>query len=427
VKPRPLTFRSVGSIALLTIAAGLLAQIAYNGAMAYLGYDYPYTLFLFAPADRWADFFKLVFSLDGPPIRSPEMAWAVQPHIDELRRMAETYSGPLNPDHMPPLPTLLAVSAREAFGVIDPAALFAALISIGLFAMAVTVSSSAPEGEGMRWAAAGLLSYPVLFMADRGHFFSLICGVTLIAGSWRVLTRKRFDPVAIVLLAVAINLRPNVAIVPILLVLAGRVGRFRDLVLLGIAGAALLLLCMAAASALYPHYGWQTWLQGLQDYRANYVEQPQSFGFQTSLPLVAELAGLPSWAAIGLCAAAAGAVGMAAIMLARIGRLPDSALAFIAIALMPLVVPAFADYHLIPFLLPLLLLAREGGPKTARDWIVLIATLLVLIPKNYAYGDANYFTAWSYQILLNPLLLLLAAGAVLTMAWRDGEAAARTI
>ena len=120
-------------LALVLVAAGLIANLVFNMVMARMGYEYPYDSFLFRPNDRWADFFKLAFSYPGAPIHAPVKDWALQPLVDLLKKGADEYRGTsINPDHLPPLPTLLAVLVRRAFGLFDPMVVFIVCAGLAL-------------------------------------------------------------------------------------------------------------------------------------------------------------------------------------------------------------------------------------------------------------------------------------------------------
>lgn len=413
--------RRMATLALALVALALLANIAFNVIMAAQGKAYPYTYFMFMPEDRWADFFKLIFTYPGDPVHPPYAHWSVQAHIDDMAAFAYEYRGSyLNPDHLPPLSTLIALVGRKAFTLADPFVLFLGFFAIGVPALGWCVFRFMSDiGGRWRWTAFALLSYPLLFTLDRGHMFALICALTLLVAAWRAVRCERIDGWSLLLFAIAINLRPNVAAVPVLLVLCQRSGRFRDLPLLGIASVAVLVVAMAAAHALYPYYGWATWLRGLQQYKDAYVVVPINHAFTSSLPTALEFTfGYSPWIPLG-CFALGAAIGLATLAAHRWAAIGTPQILFVGLALMSIMTPAFTDYHLLPFVLPPLLIAAGGGIADRRDLVVFLASIAVLIPKNYAYGVEYAYTLdsdtyyWSYQIFMNPAILLAAVLFVL--------------
>ncbi len=400
------------------VAAGLIAQLMFNLIMERLGYNYPYTIFTFRPYDRWADFFKLVFAYPGDPIHQPVRPWGVQALVDFMRARADEMRGTkINPDHMPPLPTLLALLVRRAFSLFDPVLVFIVASMAGLYSLAKVMSGFArQQAEQLRWAGVALMSYPLWFAADRGHFFSLICAITLIAGSRRVVETRQFDWQALLLLALSCNLRPNVVIVPVMLVLCGQAGSFRDLVRLGFYGAAVLVLTMIASHLLYPHYGPAAWLAGLKDYNEAYIKQPLALGFMTSLPSLLNMCLGFSKVWTLLCIALAAIMGGLTVLAARAGRMTMGQVLFIALGLMIIAIPAFVDYHLLPLVLPVAVIATSATSPVRGDWLAFAGCIILLIPKNYLFGNDHYFLAWSYQVMANPMITLAAMIAVLAAA-----------
>lgn len=416
----PRTPAELAKLSLLIVASGLLLALVFNLVMAVLGFGYPYTSFLFVRGDKWADFFKLVFAYPGDPIHPPVLPVQAENVIARLSKEADLFRGThINPDHLPPLPTLLALLARRAFALADPLIVFLTCLILAATSTVAALRRVTGELPGTwRWVVILFVSYPFWFMIDRGHFFSLICALTLIVGCWRMITTERMDWHAILLLAISCNLRPNVVILPALLVLSGRAGRLRDLVMLGFAGAVVLGLTMLAAHTLYPHYSPQSWQAGLADYHINYITRPLTSGYVSSFPsMVALLIGYqePTGPLLMLVGVLCGGASLLAV---RAGCMTTTQLMFIALAIMPIVTPAFSDYHLMAFLLPLLLLARDGRIGSRADWAVYLASIAMLIPKNYLFSSDEPWNPVSLQVFLNPIILLVTTIFLLDQAWQ---------
>src|SRR5438270_4647864 len=203
--------RTMFWIVLGFVLANLLFNAVANGFHA----GYPYSSFLAQPNDRFADFFKLAFSYPGAPIHPAASFWRVNDLL--MHHMAEVklYEGTnVNHFHEPPVATLLALGARRLMSLVDPMLLFLGLLAAAFAVLFATVLRVSPAGRpGAAFATATILSYPALLAIDRGHFFSLICASLMVAATFRTL-RGKADGWTILMFAVAVNLRPNMGIVP---------------------------------------------------------------------------------------------------------------------------------------------------------------------------------------------------------------------
>jgi hypothetical protein len=110
------------------------------------------------------------------------------------------------------------------------------------------------------------------------------------------------------------------------------------------------------------------------------------------------------------------------ILEAREQRLRQSEVLFLTLSAYVFGSHVFADYHLLAFVIPLILVAREKGPMDLSSWTIVVVGSLMLAPKNFFFsfhGD----TAWSWQVIVNPMILLAAAGVVVLAAWRRNRLA----
>ena len=399
------------------------ANLLFNAGAAGAGAGYPYNSFLFRPSDRFADFFKLAFSYPGAAAHSVAGYW----HVDELmahhwydvRRFEGT---DINHFHVPPLPTLLGLAARSLMHWIDPVLLFLLLLVSGLVALFATVLRLSPPGRlGAGLAAAALLSYPTILLIDRGHFFSLICGAMIIGATLRTLRDGRCDAWSILMFAIVVNIRPNAGVVPLALFLGKRGMSFKEAVVLGVTAIAMFWGCMWTAHAIYPAYSLESFLAGLRDYGKVYAAGDIGYPGGSSLyGLLRALFGFGPWM-YGPPILVAGLLFAPAVLESRQGRIRPSECLFLVIAAYALGSHVFADYHLLVFIIPLVLLAREDGIKDASGWAILLASSLVLAPKNFVFVIHGNL-AWSWQVVANPVILILASATVLATALRRAGA-----
>jgi hypothetical protein len=287
---------------------------------------------------------------------------------------------------------------------------------VGLTALFATVLRAAPAGSaGTDFAVLALLSYPTLLMVDRGHFFSLICASLLISATLRTLRDKRADSWSILMFAIAVNIRPNAGVVPFALFLGNRNLNFRSSVWLGLTSIAIFIGALAVVHQLYPPYSFESFLSGLGDYeQANIGGE---IGCENGSSLYCMLRAPFGYARWMLAApvVVGGTLLAAAIIESRQKRLRSSEALFLVLCAYVMGTHVFADYHLLVFIIPLILLGREEGPLDRSAWTILVASCLMLAPKNFMFViHGDHF--WSYQVVANPLTLLAASVMVLGFA-----------
>jgi hypothetical protein len=112
-----------------------------------------------------------------------------------------------------------------------------------------------------------------------------------------------------------------------------------------------------------------------------------------------------------------------AVLESRQNQLRSSEFLFLILCAYVLGSHVFADYHLLAFIIPLVLVAREDGPMDVSAWTIVLASSLMLAPKNFVF-DVHGNVPWSWQVVANPLTLLTASAVVLWAAWRRNRHAA---
>ena len=413
----PTTGKAVGRLALWCVGSAMIANLLFNLAAWAAGLHHPYSIFLSVPRDRFADFFKLSFSYPGPPLHPTGQLWQMDARFASYQAFVNSHAHSLfNHFHEPPLTTLMAFSWRQLMSVVDPVLLYAFFVAAGLAALtAVIVWSLDPLARGWSLAIVAIVNYPVAFMVDRGHLFSLACALALLAALLRT-PGKRGDWVAITLYALAINVRPNAAIFPALLFICRRFSAIQ-LISVGLASLALLIGALAITHMLYPAYGPTSFVTGLFVYSSFYIKSDLGLAYGSSLFGALKVlfgTGVESMF-VQLTVTTLLLVGLTLASHRR--RLSDAATVYLIACAYCLVSPVFADYHLIVFLAPLVLLARQGELGTRTDWAVFIGCCFVLAPKNYLFQpDPMYDIPWSWQIVANPAMLIATAAYVIGCA-----------
>ena len=421
---KPVGRNRTAMLALACVVGALAANLIFNLAAARAGLHHPYSSFLFLPQDRFADFFKLSFSYPGAPMHPVSSSWGLDPLLNSFRDFVEHNDLKfLNHFHVPPLPTMLALSWRATMTVVDPVLLYylwavGGLVTLGLIAYSVTDQKVA----AIALAALAVVNYPIAFMLDRGHIFSLVCGIVLSAALLRKEKPAPADWLSILLFAIAFNFRPNAAIFPVGLWLCNRGWSTLDLVKFGTAAVAVFAAAFLIDHAVYPAYTPQSWMQGMNDYAVAYLGY--NFGLAYGSSLYGALKATFGYSAVTYWLPPI-ITAVTVILLAvscRRTRMPQSHVAFVLASLYCIGAQVFADYHLMVFVVPLALLVREGGIRRAADWAVFTGSCFVLSPKNYLFHQYEpNATPWSWQILMNPVVLLVASAVVVGLALTRSE------
>jgi len=408
----------VAQATLWIVLGFVLASLLFNGISSALGLAYPYNSFLFRPDDRFADFFKMCFSYPGAPIHPPSGFWRMDDLLAHHLAEVKEYEGTnVNHFHQPPIPTLLALSARWLMGWMDPVLLFLGLLAASFAALFATVLTVSPASRaGAAFGLATILSYPALLAIDRGHFFSLFCGALLIAATLRTL-RGGADFWTILMFAIAVNFKPNAGVIPFVLFLGRQGISFRGAMLLAALSVLLFVGTLGIVHQIYPEYTFQRFLRGLAQYGMAYAGGENGFLVGSSFyGMFRTPLGYSAWMVYPPMILAA-AVLAPAILEVRDGRLRQSECLFLTLAGYVFGSHVFADYHLLVFIIPTILLAREEGSLDLSGWTILIPSSLMLAPKNFIFSVRGDM-AWSWQIVGNPLILLLASVVVIWAAWR---------
>jgi hypothetical protein len=292
--------------------------------------------------------------------------------------------------HSPPLSMLVLMSVAAMLLVVPPlgvVALLASLYAAGAAAVADRVQAAVGSRVKGLIIALIFVAFPSLVMLDRGNIHSgvtSLCVIFYAVGA--CLGRWKWS--GLVALAVAVNLRPNVAVFALLEL--ARSDRHLD-AFARMAAAGALSLGLGAASfviahAIDPTYTPASFLAALDLYHANYIVGLNGLLWNSSLAnLVRSLRhelGLeplsdPAWtifaSVLGLAMIAAFAA------LAWLRRIPAPWFAFALAACCSLFTPVLAAYHLLVFVAPLLLLViAMPAALSPRVLAFAMACLIVL-------------------------------------------------
>lgn len=368
-----------------------LTIMVFVWVVAIVGQNLGFARIFFEAHDRFADFIVVVFAVPHGE--------AYPPFFEAITRYyaANTnyLSGSMTIYHLPPFSMLLTVLASKLFTHVSPVIIYLVLSCVLVASLFRSVRSVAPAPL----AFAAIISYPVVFMLDRGNLYAGLCGACLVAA----LVRGRADWVAAILLAIALNIRPNVApmVLPLLVLYRSINWRFGFRV--GFLAIGIGLVSAFAAHALYPEYTLTNFHRGMDLYLKGTLNSEVMLAFGSSLYSALFVLGSPSILAAATTAVIIGAGG---VLVRLFGDLNDGDFIFVCASVMALGSAVFVDYHMIVFIVPLIM---------AKNRITFFASFLLLLPKGF--GPVGYLTT---QVLVNPAIMIVVSPVLILSAVRLG-------
>ncbi|HEY6896844.1 MAG TPA: hypothetical protein VI279_06250 [Rhodocyclaceae bacterium] len=406
----------------------VFAAVALNAIYFTLRFEFGYGVgtFLSGPSDRFADLIKVALSFK-----------TITQHLadsDSFQNWPTLYQGYLlhNPHgglenlavgglthfQYPPLSELiftlcaLLISATKSPSAVLWVWFFIYLC--GVYCLG-KLAQPASQLSTERWLFISFLclaSYPALFMLSRGNYHAGFTSILISIFMVSLFGRHQFSITTMVALALAINIRPTAALflisLPLTLGLRPSIKpMFRTLILTG----ALFVATLLIEQSIYPDYTIGNFLRGLEIYRSLYIDGRAGDGGNSSLwAMIRNGAGMTGifiyqeelWRIF-----LAGSVFVSALSMRELlaGNAAIAAGPFALVSCYVLLQPVCADYHLLVFIAPLLLIAMNGKGMHLHpnDRIAVIASTILLCPKNYIFVNGI-----SLQTLLNPLVLMCA-------------------
>ena len=399
---------------------------AVNALFYSIGYAFSFkTGTYIISGDYMADLFKIALSY--PKLRDLVQSGQVTfpPFLAPLLNVYYKYvayhgvdglaSGQLTHFHLPPVTTgliLMSIGAFVTFGFISTTlALIFSLIGLLVFALSL---SSLTKLDRFLILVAIVTSYPFIFLLQRGNFvgfYAFIFTVIAVMG-----LRNGAQKTSVLLMSIAVNIRPNLAVfIPLFYFMPYRNFK-RPLAVTVLA----ILICIGSAyfvNRSYADYTLGNFLLGLNIYKEMYVIGDWGFGYSTSIytlfKLICKLINiktetnlaLPILSMVGLL------LSTHAYKLYYDGVIQRSGILFLLTTISMLFTPVFADYHLLMFALPAMFALEEekdarnfGGYSWSLSAITFITCCVLLSPLNYINYDGLYVAS----MLKIPVVLFLS-------------------
>jgi hypothetical protein len=376
---------------LLTSVRGLADE--FLSAIGFRGWT------MFSPGDQFADLIKAALSytfITGSLAETKQ--FATWPDFFKDYLLHNSYNtGLLTNLHAPPVSQIILLAAAVMIVAIGPMLTYLSFVAgyaggAALVARFLATATKATAVDALACFFILILSYPALYMLDRGNFASgftslLICtyAISVRAGNARWL--------GWLCLALAIGMRPNTAIF-LLIEFAGS----QDLrsAILRLLCAILISIAVLAASYFivnhfYPEFTISGFLRGLEIYGRMYIVGEWGDAWNSSLygavkNIRHRLTMEPYYSPPATILVTILGCSLFAPVLYLIVRRKFSVteLTFISAAFGALFTPVFGLYHMLEFAPVLLLIfadARDGQMASDKErWPILLATILVLCP-----------------------------------------------
>lgn len=388
---------------------------AVNALFYSIGYAFSFkTGTYIISGDYMADLFKIALSypklrdlvnsgqVTFPPLLAPLLnvyyKYVAYHGVDGLA------SGQLTHFHLPPVTTgliLLSIGAFVTFGFISTTlALIFSLIGFLIFALSL---SSLKKLDCFLLFVAIVISYPFIFLLQRGNFIGFYAFIfTLIAV---IGLRNGAQKTSVLLMAIAVNIRPNLAVfIPLFYFMPYR--NFKRLLAVTVLAIVIFLGSAYFVNRSYADYTLGNFLLGLNIYKEMYVIGDWGFGYSTSIytlfKLLCKIINIKmATESVLLILSMTGLFLLGyAYKLYNSGVIQGSAILFLLATISMLFTPVFADYHLLIFTLPAIFaLDEEKENNNFKNYsfslsgLTFIASCIVLSPLNYLNYDGLYVAA----------------------------------
>ncbi len=432
-------------IAVFCILCLTFANVLFSVMSEEFGFGYHSFLLGPGPGDRFADLVKPALSfktftsgLENQPSFASWPALYKYYYFNNPYAGREGFaSGMETHFHYPPLWELLAlmcslIIVRAGSPQFALLLFFTAYLSgVYLLAYHSVRKEEKTKTEFAIWFVC-LLGYPSLVIFARGNFYAGFTSLLIVHFMISLFGYRNAGIAAPLALAVAVNMRPNSLVFVLAFPVALGIRRSIKPCVRFFA-MALGLACASYISAhwLYPDYTISTFQQGLRRYNQIYMMGAPAGQANSSLfGLVRNLNAAGLWMSnrptvthvpdMSRTLTVFGVLAIIIVLVAFCGLWRSSVRGLIApfvlTSLYCLLTPVFADYHLLVFLAPLLLLCFHvknwAGHYRAVSTIAL-ASVLILSPKNYIF-----IHGCSLQTILNPLILCLSLLYLATLPGR---------
>ncbi|MDH6154049.1 hypothetical protein M2124_000305 [Polynucleobacter sphagniphilus] len=405
---------------MLIILTLLFLNSTYNSFAVAMGFQFPYTTFLHNSNDLFGDYFKVIFSYPGADRAViSEGSFLRNYQLHPYGNLTALNQGLVSNIGLTPLSTIISIGTMNVANFFNPMYVYVINIILLLLIMNLFIRENIKSIYIVLLInIAFILSYPVLFAIDRGNILSIINSILIIIFFNKFYTNK--IKVSLIFLAIAVNIRPNALILLLVLLLLDDDFKAKAKYLILFLTVALVIAGVSYifSNILYPDYTFSNFISALKIYRRDYLIGNWGLGYGSSL--FGALKFIFGWhSLLEIIAYIISCLGI--IFLFYIDskkKLESYTHAYIVLSIYILSSSVIADYHLAVFFSPILLMLINKTDEVSGviEWIIIVGSALILGPKNYFF-----ISEVSYQVLLNPLILLISMALIFALKFRNQD------
>jgi len=410
---------STETLKLIVLISGINSiYLSILNAFSFSNFLYP-SNYIFN-SDLFADFIKVVVSYPGAKnlVLNPDFG-LVATFTDYIgnnpyKGIDGLGAGVLTHFHLPPFTTLVSLTSLYLMHFFPPQLVFyfgLVLLVIALYKLFGFVIES--PIEKLIWGLCFILSYPFLFLLQRGNLFSGITTMLIIFFTFCILKNKKIL-LGLICMAVAINIRPNaVFFLPILLLSTNCRWLIRLLGLFLLVTTIFVLSTFMAAS-IYQDYSLINFIKGLAIYHEGYIVGAAGDAYNSSFFSLLKMIFGYSWFIETIGSLSGFLIIVISVVSYINNRIDSTTLIFMLCVAYMCGSTTFADYHLLIFMLPILMIRLDQGrfndsQKCTDSFlyarlIIFWACIFILSPKNYLFDNNGI----SIFVLLNPLVAIFS-------------------
>jgi hypothetical protein len=371
--------------------------------------------------DLFADFFKFIFSYPYAENYIKE-SYINLPNLLKEYAINNPYQGVAAFDnwgkkfshlHVTPLTTLISLLLIDSFDFFGYLLTSIAVITLVFASIFFSIKNfCTTRFEFYFLFLLFVLSYPFLFLVQRGNVFSFIATISLVFSY--IFIKKNKISTAAFLVALAINIRPNLIIFsPFIFWISNRHIKF--IIFLFLYLGSQFFLSLLICSGLYPDYTLTNFAKALTLYKELYVIGNWGVGFNTSIFGLLKVVALALNSIIKIDIRGVLEVLILLTGLMTIGlffqlnymyhkkKFNEIEFCYLLTATLMLGTTVIADYHLLIFIIPIMVIVNNYSVNLLlkkSSVLIFLTSCFVLSPFNYFLYAGIYFSEFLKTILV---------------------------
>jgi hypothetical protein len=262
--------------------------------------------------------------------------------------------------------------------------------------------------------ASFIISYPFLFLLQRGNFFAFLSFIFLAFALILSQQKNTNFWLLSIFFAISVLYRPNIILFAPFFLFGQQTFCFNAFKLM-FTFIIITILSFYIANAIYLDYNFLTFLDGLKIYNKLYVLGDDGYAY--SISFLSLLKSLNKFFVLNIpislllsfnyCLAL---IFFTLTFLLRYKKIiGDYVFLFLLVSLNALLTPVFADYHLVLFFIPIIYYLNQKNYKNKDNFYIYIICICLfsMSPMNYLFENNCYLISHLKTIFLSFFLLLI--------------------